>query len=134
MPSSRDRPRDQDPAAVILPSPGQNIRLDPVDARALVALRPFLWRAARYHRKLDHPTIRAGLDALEAIVRDVRSDRYAAGSVVGSVTPPSGWITSDIAAERLGITPRAITKAALNGRLRSVKVGRRWWIDPEVLR
>jgi excisionase family DNA binding protein len=105
-----------------------------VDARALVALRPFLWRAARYHRKLDHPTIRAGLDALEGIVRDVRSERYATGSVVGSVTVPDGWVTSDVAAERLGITTRAITKAALNGRLRSVKVGRRWWIDPEVLR
>ncbi len=133
MASSRDRPRDQDPAAVVLLPLGRNIRLDPVDARALVALRPFLWRAARYHRKLDHPTIRAGLDALEAIVRDVRSERYATGSAVGSVTVPDGWVTSDVAAERLGITTRAITKAALNGRLRSVKVGRRWWIDPEVL-
>lgn len=117
-------------------SPRENpvaLTLDEADARALVALRGFVIGAARRHRQLDHHVIRSGLVALEAVMLALRAEVVAAGSDTGSDRAPSGWITSHAAAARRGITSRAITKAALNGRLPAVKVGGRWWIDPKGL-
>ena len=55
----------------------------------------------------------------------------AVGSAPVPTTPPRGWMTTGALAARLGITSRAVRKAAANGRIPAVKVHRQWWLNPE---
>jgi hypothetical protein len=100
------------------------------DVARLLRLVPFIVSAARYHNRLDAVPIREGLEALRNL-EVARRAELVAGSVVGSDRVPPDWIGSQAVATHRGITTRAVTKAAKNRRLRAVKVGNRWWIDPK---
>lgn len=47
---------------------------------------------------------------------------------------PDGWLTSSDTAARLGISKEYVQLLIGNGTLKTVRVGRRWFIDPEGLR
>lgn len=65
-----------------------------------------------------------------------RAGLYAGSAEVPQAHPretldvTTSWVTSSDLSERLGVTPRAVRKAALNGRYTAQKIGRIWWIDP----
>lgn len=88
------------------------------------------------------------LDELAEVARAARMDLggSAAGSAAGSATVPtfdhrdaareSSYVTTRIAAERLGVTERAVVKALRAGRLPGRQrggVGSRWLVDATAL-
>ncbi len=106
--------------------------VDPQVARDLIGLRRFVLAAARRHRVDDDPRIRRAVWALDELERTLRVAEYAGPSADLPLRPGDGWIGTDEAAARLGISERAVRYRVGSGRLRAARDRRgSWRIDPD---